>query len=102
MKKLISHNNVIYVPKKIRKVEVLDKRLFYKKESFSKLIMVSAATSKDGKTPIFFVEPNAKENAKYYSNALSKKIIPEINRLAKHNEYLFMQEGARTHTAKLT
>ena len=25
-----------------------------------------------------------------------------MNRLAKHNEYLFMQEGARTHTAKLT
>ena len=25
-----------------------------------------------------------------------------MNRLAKHNEYLFMQEGARAYTAKLT
>ena len=29
-------------------------------------------------------------------------MIPEINRLGKHNEYLFMQERARAHTAKLT
>ena len=27
------------------------------------------------------------------------KIIPEMNRLEKHNEYLFMQDGA--HTAKM-
>ena len=29
-------------------------------------------------------------------------MIPELNRLAKHNEYLFMQNEARTHTVKLT
>lgn len=29
-------------------------------------------------------------------------MIPELNRLAKHNEYLFMQNGARTPTVKLT
>ena len=29
-------------------------------------------------------------------------MVPEMNRLAKHNEYLFMQDGARAHTAKLT
>ena len=29
-------------------------------------------------------------------------MIPEMNKLAKHNEYLFMQDGARAHTAKLT
>ena len=28
-------------------------------------------------------------------------MISEMNRLAKDNEYLFMQEGARAHTAKL-
>ena len=31
-----------------------------------------------------------------------KKMIPDMNRLAKHNQYLFMQEGARARTAKLT
>ena len=29
-------------------------------------------------------------------------MIPEMNRLEKHKEYLFMQDGARAHTAKLT
>ena len=29
-------------------------------------------------------------------------MTPEMNRLAKHNEDLFMQDGARAHTAKLT
>ena len=29
-------------------------------------------------------------------------MIPETNRLAKHNKYLFMQDGATAHTAKLT
>ena len=27
-------------------------------------------------------------------------MIPEINRLPKHNENLFMQDGARTQTVK--
>ena len=29
-------------------------------------------------------------------------MIPGMNRLAKHNEYLFMQAGAKAYTAKLT
>ena len=28
-------------------------------------------------------------------------MIPEVNRLAKYNEYLLMQDGTRAHTAKL-
>ena len=36
-----------------------------------------------------------------YCNVLLKEMIPKKNRLAKHNDYLFMQDGARTHTAKL-
>ena len=59
------------------------------------------AISKTGKTSIFFVVPNTKVNVKYYGNVLLKKMIPEVNRLAKHNEYLFMQDGAKAHTAKL-
>ena len=56
--------------------------------------MVYVALSEAGK-------PNTKVNAKYYCNALLKKIIPEISMPAKHNEYLFMQDGAGAHTAKL-
>ena len=29
-------------------------------------------------------------------------MIPEMNRLAKHKEYLFIQDGGRAHTANLT
>ena len=29
-------------------------------------------------------------------------MIPEMNRLANHNEYLLMKDGARAHIAKLT
>ena len=54
------------------------------------------------KTSIFFVELNTKINAKYYCNILLKNIISEIDTMAKHNEYLFMQDLARAHTAKLT
>ena len=36
------------------------------------------------------------------TNVLLKNMISEMNRLAKHNEYLFMQDRARAHTAKLT
>ena len=35
-------------------------------------------------------------------NVLLKKMIPQLGRLAKHNEYLSMKDRARAHTAKLT
>ena len=38
----------------------------------------------------------------YYCNVLFKRMIPEMNRLAKHNEYSFKQDRSRAHTAKLT
>ena len=48
-------------------------------------------------------------NAKYCCNVWKipdmipdKKMIPDMNRLAKHNQYLFMQKGARARTAELT
>ena len=50
----------------------------------------------------FFVEPNTKVNAKNYCNELLKKMTPEMNRLAKHIENLFIQDGAWAHAAKLT
>ena len=46
---------MVYVPKKIRKVEVLEERLFYKIEASPKKIMVSAVISKAGETLIFLL-----------------------------------------------
>ena len=95
-----SHKNVVFAPKKMSKLEVPEERLFCEIEALPKQIMVSVAISKAGKTLI--VEPNTKVNAKYYCNVLPKKMIPEMNRLAKNNKYSFMQDGARAHTTMLT
>ena len=64
--------------------------------------MVSLAISKAGKTSVFFVEPGVKVNARYYCDVLLKKMIPEMNKLTKRQDYVFMQDGARSHTAKLS
>ena len=96
-----SHNDVVHVPKSMWKVELPQERLFCETEAFPKQIMVSVEMSKVGKTSIFFVESNTKVEMKYYCNVLLKNMICEMNRLATHKEYLFMQAGARAYTAKL-
>ena len=50
-----SYNDVVYVPKKMRKVEVPEERLFYKTEASPKQIMVSAVILKAGETLIFLL-----------------------------------------------
>ena len=66
---------VVYVPRKMRKLEVPEKTLFCEIEAFSMQIMVPAVISKIGKFSNFFVEPNTKLSAKYYCNVLLKKMI---------------------------
>ena len=58
-------------------------------------LMVSVAVSKVGKLSIFFVEPGAKVNGAYYLASM----IPEMDRLTGYQLYVFMQHGARSHTA---
>ena len=58
--------------------------------------MVSVAIPKAGKTSIFGWI--SKVNVKYYCNVLLKKMIAGMNKLANHNEDLFMQDGATSHT----
>ena len=48
-----SHNDMVYVPKKMRKVEVTEERLFCENETFPKEMMVFVAISATGKTSIF-------------------------------------------------
>ena len=45
-----SHNDVVNAPKKMRKVEVPEERLFCKTEAFPKQVTVSVAILKAGKT----------------------------------------------------
>ena len=95
-------NDVFYVPKGTLKKDVPDKRLHREQSGFPKQIMVSVAVSKAGKTSVLFVEPGAKVNANYYTTVLLNKMVPQMNRLTRGEDYLFMQDGARSHTAKLT
>ena len=95
-------NDRIYARKDQAKSEVDKERLLSERSGFPESIMVSLAISKCGKTPVIFVDPGAKVNAKYYCDVLLKKLIPKMDRLAGRKEYLFMQDGARSHTAKLS
>ena len=62
-------------------------------------LMVSVAVSKVGKSSIFSVEPGAKVNGAYYREKLLASMIPEMDRLTGYQPYVFMQYGARSHTA---
>ena len=48
-----SHSNLVYVPKKMEKVEVPKEKLFFKVLAFLKETLVSVVISKSSKTSIF-------------------------------------------------
>ena len=64
--------------------------------------MVSVAVSKVGKSSIFFVQPGAKINGAYYREKLLASMIPEMDRLTEYQPYVFMQDGAQSHTTNET
>ena len=64
--------------------------------------MVSVSESKVGKSSVFFVEPRAKVNGAYYHEKLLASMIPEMDRHTGYEPYVFMQDGARSHTANET
>ena len=63
--------------------------------------MVSVAVSKVGKS-IFFVELGAKVNGAYYRENLLASMIPEMDKVTGYQSYVFIQDGARSHTANET
>ena len=96
------HNQVVYAPKGTMRMDIEDDRIYVERSGFNDQIMVSVAVSKLGKTSMFFVEPGAKVNGPYYRNHLLADMIPEMDTLANHQPYIFMQDGARSHTATET
>ena len=63
--------------------------------------MVFAAVSTDGhKSPIIFVETNAKMNSDIYIEILKDKIYPWV--LSIYGPFVFQQDGAPSHTARKT
>ena len=54
--------------------------------------------SKMGKTSIHFVEPGAEINSVYYCHTLLADMLPEMEEISE-GDYIFMQDGARSHTS---
>ena len=92
-------NNRTYAPSAYKKSTIQNKRLYVERGGFPMSLMVSVAVSKVGKLSIFFVEPGAKVNGAYYREKLLASVIPEMDRLTGYQPYVFMQDGARSHTA---
>ena len=95
-------NDRTYAPSAYKKSTIKNKRLYVERSGFPMSRMVSVAISKVGKSSIFFVEPGAKVNGAYYREKLLASMIPEMDRLTGYQPYVFMQDGARSHTANDT
>jgi transposase len=84
-----------------RKADVEPSRLLVERAKFAPHIMVSAGVCYEGKGRLHFVEEKAKVNASYYVNELLPKLIEDCNNLYPGNAFIFQQDGAPAHGAKL-
>lgn len=64
--------------------------------------MVSAALTWHGVTkPIFVNQKGVKVNAQNYKNHLKKELFPAIKRIYPREDWIFIQDGASSHTSNL-
>jgi len=86
-----------------RKKEIDPSRLYHETSRFSKKVMVSAGISWEGKTQIHFINTKtAKVNSESYINLLNNGLLPDCRRLYPDEDYIFQQDGAPSHTSRLT
>jgi len=72
------------------------------RKHFSEHVMVSVAVSKSRKTDVHFVDKGTKVGGAYYRDILLKFcLLPDIRRQTTES-YVFQQDGAPSHRAKLT
>ena len=96
-----AHNDVFYAREK-RKEEVDEQRLHHGKSSFPQRAMVSAGISNLGKISLYLIERGVKVDAEYYCQSLLSQMILEIAALSGNRNFIFQQDGARSHTSKWT
>ena len=95
-----SQNNRVYF--KGQKSDVPAKNLFFQSKRQSKKVMVSAALTWQGATKPFFVNKRGlKVNAVNYHKHLKKELFPAIQKVVKRTDWIFIQDGASSHTANL-
>ena len=84
-----------------KKTDVDPSRLLVEREKFAQHVMVSAGVCFGGKGRLHFVDKEAKVNANYYINRLLPKLVEDSNRLLPAG-FIFQQDGAPAHTARVT
>ena len=94
-----AHNDVFYTYH-TKKEDVDEERLHHSRSQFPKSVMVSGAVSNLGKTSLYLIEQGVRVDSDYYCNSLLSQMIPEMNALAPGEDYVFQQDGARSHTSK--
>ena len=80
--------------------EVDEERLHHGKSSFPQSVMVSAGISNLGKTSLYLIERVVKVDSEYYCQSLLSRMIPEVTALSGNGNFIFQQDGARSHTSK--
>jgi hypothetical protein len=87
-----------------RKMEITLARLYCEETSrFTKKVMASARISWNGKTDIHFIDTNkVKVNSESYMQLLDDGLQPDCRRLYPGNDYILQQDGATSHTSRVT
>jgi hypothetical protein len=76
-------------------------RLLVQRAKFSAHVMVSAGVSFAGKGRLHFVPDKTKIDANYYVNNLLPSLVDDCENLMP-GDFIFQQDGAPAHTARLT
>ena len=95
-------NNDVFYAREKRKGEVDEKRLHHGKSSFLQSVMVSAGILNLGKTSLYLIKRGVKADSGYYCQSLLSQMIPEMTALSDNGNFIFPQDGARSHTSKYT
>lgn len=84
------------------KKDVPEENLCHQSNRQSKKVMVSACLTWNGPTPPFFVNDSGmKVNAVFYKKHLEKKLIPSVEKLFSHKQWIFLQDSAPSHGSNL-
>lgn len=86
-----------------RKSNILPERLYHQMSRFSKKLMVSCCVSWNGKTGLFFVNPQeTKVTADSFIQHLERELLPACEVLYPLGDYILVIDGATSHSAKKT
>ena len=93
-------NNRVYF--KGKKSDVPVENLYHQTKRMTRKVMVSAALTWHGATKPFFVnDEGLKVNAINYHKHLKNELFPAISKTYPRNDWVFMQDGASSHTSNL-